>query len=83
MADSVVALAFTRTWYHTLCPEREFFHSGGGSGGYKVGFAVRNLLHSVAKVSREASGVRVLERVREDIWRWSENTSSLPHLRGL
>jgi hypothetical protein len=29
---------------------REFFHSGGVSDGYKVGFAAGSLLHSVAKI---------------------------------
>jgi hypothetical protein len=32
----------------------ELFHSNGVSGGYKVGFAVGSLLHSVAKVLRNA-----------------------------
>ena len=32
---------------------REFFHSGGVSDGYKVGFVARCLLHSVAKILRD------------------------------
>ena len=46
---------------------RDFFHRIGASGGYKVGFAAGRLLHSVAKVLRNASGVRVFENVWEDI----------------
>jgi hypothetical protein len=41
------------------------------------------LLHSVAKVLTDLSGVRVFERVWRDIGRWSENASSFPDLRGL
>jgi hypothetical protein len=62
---------------------REFFHLIGISGGYKVGFAAGCLLHSVAKVLRIVSGVRVFENVREDIGLWVESTFSLPYLRGL
>jgi hypothetical protein len=32
---------------------REFFHSGGVSDGYKVGFVAGCLLHSVAKILRD------------------------------
>ena len=32
---------------------REFFHSGGASDSYKVGFATGRLLHLVAKVLRD------------------------------
>jgi hypothetical protein len=32
----------------------EFFHFIGASGGYKVGFAAGSLLHSVAKVLKDA-----------------------------
>src|SRR5215207_10940380 len=57
---------------------RDFIHLIGVSRGYKVGFAAGRLLHSVAKVLRDASGVRVFENVREDIGRWVESTRSLP-----
>ena len=62
---------------------RESFHSNDAESGYKVGFATGSLLHSVAKAMIDVSGVRVFDRGREDIGRWSENVSSLPHSRGL
>jgi hypothetical protein len=61
---------------------RDFFHLIAASDGYKVGFAAGRLLHLVAKVLRDRSGVRVFENVREDIGRWFESTFSLPRLRG-
>ena len=33
---------------------RESFHSNGAESGYKVGFAVGSLLHSVAKILKDA-----------------------------
>src|SRR5215212_927563 len=66
------------------CSEGDLFHSSGVVGGYKVGFAAGCLLHSVAKVLRDVSGVSVSDCVRRAvIRRWSETASSLPHLRGL
>lgn len=62
---------------------RVIFFTSAGSRRYKVGFAAGSLLHSVAKVLKDVSGVRVLESAREDIGRWSENTSSLLCMRDL
>ena len=72
-----------RVKIHVLCAGREFFHSGGASDGYKVGFAPGCLLHSVAKALRNVSGVRVFERSREDVGCRSDNTGSLLYLGGL